>query len=82
MAPNKYSKSRINLALKVAILRRSTQREISLAAGITEVKLSKIVNGADASPEERRALARALRVPQRELFPAAQGASVSEGSPE
>jgi hypothetical protein len=68
MPPTKSSKT-LNLALKLAILRRGTQRTVSLASDIGEVRLSKIVRGATATRDERRALARVLRAPQRELFP-------------
>ena len=61
-----------NKALEHAIIdsRWSTQRELAKRLPFDETRLSRIVNGkARVSPDERRALAKALRRPQRELFP-------------
>jgi len=59
--------------LKVAILEHFGPGRQYLAAseaGISESTLSRIILGRrEASPSERRAIARALRRPQRDLFP-------------
>ena len=69
MPAPKVKKPQLNLALKLAIIERSTQRRVSVATAIGEVRLSKIVRGATPTRDERRALARVLRLPQRRLFP-------------
>jgi len=59
-----------NTALKVAIVQSGDkQRGIAERAHIPEVRLSKIVTGREeATPQERRDLARVLRRPQSTLF--------------
>lgn len=57
-----------------------TQREVALAAGMDETKLSRIVNGRHpGDPESREAIAGALGVPVLELWPshAADGTPAS-----
>ena len=59
--------------LKLAILERfgpGRQYEAARRAGISESTLSRIVLGhREPSVEERRTIAKALQMPQRELFP-------------
>lgn len=57
--------------LVIAILDRDiTQTEIAKKTGIHESRLSRIVNGHDeADDDEKKALAKVLRVPLDQLFP-------------
>ena len=61
------------IELKIAAMKRfgaGAQHELARRAGLSEPTLSRIINGRrQASLEERRAIARALRKPQRHLFP-------------
>jgi transcriptional regulator with XRE-family HTH domain len=61
-----------NTALRTAIfVSGQKQFEIAKKAGIHESRLSKLARGhIDATDDEKRALARALRRPVEELFPA------------
>ncbi len=65
-------KTNTNVALKVAILTSGlTQRAVAQRAGMGELRLSQIVClRIPASPEDRRALAKALKRSQSSLFPA------------
>jgi len=67
----------INMRLKLAIVASGqSQRDLSLKTGIGEVRLSGIVHGRrDPTAEERRELARVLRLPQRKLFATAAPAT-------
>lgn len=60
-----------NRALEHAIVDSGrTQRELARRMGMDETRLSRIVSGkARLFPRERRAIAKALRLPQRVLFP-------------
>jgi plasmid maintenance system antidote protein VapI len=60
-----------NTALKIAFIETGkTQVEVAGQMGIQAVKLSNIVNGhLEATPEEKRALARILRRPVHQIFP-------------
>lgn len=62
----KKPQTKVKLALADSGLK---QRYVSRLTGIDEIKLSRIVNGATASPEEQRAIALVLRVSVDELFP-------------
>lgn len=66
----KAQKTTPNLALKLAIVAsRRKQRMVAQHARIPEVRLSKIVTGReDATPEERKRLARVLHRNQADLF--------------
>jgi transcriptional regulator with XRE-family HTH domain len=67
-----------NLALKMAIIERDfTQREVASRAGIGEVRLSMLVGGQPPTVEEKRALAKVLRLPHRLLFPIHDEATAS-----
>ena len=59
-----------NLALKVAILHSGrTQRATAERLGMDETRLSKLIAGKGCPTEsERKALARAVRRPEAELF--------------
>jgi hypothetical protein len=69
----------LNTALKVAFIERGI-RQVVVAAKlrqqglvIDDTRLSKIVNGhLEATPEEKRALAKVLRRPVTYLFPESQ----------
>lgn len=63
-------KSGRNTPLKLAIVASGkTQRDIAALAQLGEVRLSAIITGRIVpSPEEKRAIAKALRRPQGELF--------------
>lgn len=60
-----------NAALKDAIFRSGkSQSAIGQEAGISDSKLSRIVRGWEqASADERRRIAKALRLPIKQLFP-------------
>lgn len=60
-----------NKLLIVAIIDRNTsQIVLAKKAGIHETRLSKIVNGhIEPTPDEKKAIARALRTPVTVLFP-------------
>jgi len=62
-----------NLALKIAIIESGrSQVDIAKEVGLHDTKLSFIVNGhREASPAERKALARVLKRKQADLFPEA-----------
>jgi transcriptional regulator with XRE-family HTH domain len=63
---------RINVPLKMAILTTTgTQRRFAKLCGISEIRISQIVNRTDgpATDDEKRRIARALRVPVERLFP-------------
>ena len=67
-------KTTINRALKFAIVDSALrQRDVCTRTGITEPRLSNIIHQAGQPPskEEKRAIAKALRVPISELFPVA-----------
>jgi transcriptional regulator with XRE-family HTH domain len=72
-------KTERNRTLKVAIIEAGkTQREVAARAGLRELRVSEIVTGrVIASPDERRALAKALRCAQSALFPVAQDEAVA-----
>ena len=63
----------MQVQLKVAIYEKfgpGRQYVAAQRAGLSESTLSRIVVGRrEATPMERRALAKVLRMPQRELFP-------------
>jgi transcriptional regulator with XRE-family HTH domain len=60
----------MNLNLKFAILRSGKkQKDVAAAAGMSDGELSKIIHSGEVSREQRRDIARALRLPQRALFP-------------
>lgn len=67
---NASQKTAMNMALKVAIIQRGhTQREVARRAGLSELRLSQLVTGRFLpTAEERRAIAKALRCRQSELF--------------
>ena len=69
----------MRVQLKIAILKRfgaGRQYEAARQIGVSEATLSRIVVGRrDPTVDERRALARVLRVPQRDLFPRATNES-------
>lgn len=60
-----------NKALILAMLdRETTQIKTARQTGIHQSRLNRIVNGHDeATPDEKKALAKALRRPVAELFP-------------
>ena len=61
----------MNTALKIAFI-ESGKKQIDVAAaiGMDNTKLSQIIHGRrDASDDDRRALAKALRRPISQLFP-------------
>jgi lambda repressor-like predicted transcriptional regulator len=59
----------LNLELKIAILKSGlTQVEISRTTGIHETTLSQIVRGLEATPEQKKLIAKALRVRPETLF--------------
>jgi len=62
----------INLTLKTAIVQSGlSQRAVARRAGIGEVQLSAFIHGKrQLSDDEKRKIARALRRPQSDLFPA------------
>lgn len=66
----------MNVTLKVAIITAGkTQREVAEKSGLRELRVSEIVTGrVIATPDEKRALAKALRSTQSALFPVAQDA--------
>lgn len=63
-------KTNTNVALKVAIVQSGyTQRAVARRAGMSELRLSQIVNlRIPATGDDRRALAKALRCSQASLF--------------
>jgi len=64
----------INVALKMAILTATgTQRRFAQLCGISEIRISQIVNRTDgpATADEQRKIARTLRLPLDSLFPPA-----------
>jgi len=67
----KARKTNINVALKVAIVESlMEQRVVGYKTKIGEVRLSKIVNGAEQPTEqEKRALARVLKRDVAAIFP-------------
>ncbi len=67
-------KTNTNVALKVAIVQDGrTQRAVAHSAGMSELRLSQLVNmRTPVTPEDKRALAKALRRRQSELFPETQ----------
>ena len=67
----KARKTNINVALKVAIVKSlMEQRVVGYKTKIGEVRLSKIVNGAEqATDMEKRALARVLKCDVASIFP-------------
>lgn len=66
-----------NSTLKTAIfLKRTTQTLVAQKAGVQESRLSRIIHGyVSPSDDEKRAIARALRLPVEELFPASEAAA-------
>lgn len=64
-------KTNTNVALKVAIVQSGqTQRAIAHRAGISELRLSQLVNlRTPATPDDKRALAKVLHCRQSALFP-------------
>lgn len=73
----KAQKKRKNKALLHALVDREfTQRRAAALARIPEVRLSSIVCGSQqATPDEKKALARVLRYEVSELFPEQQAVS-------
>lgn len=67
-------KTNTNVALKVAIIQSGyTQRTIAHKAGLSELRLSQIVNRRiPETGDDRRALARVLRCSQAHIFPTEQ----------
>ncbi len=61
-----------NLTLKIALLTRGiSQTQAAASCHVAQTRLSRIVNGREApSPRVKAALAKLLRVPAHELFPA------------
>jgi transcriptional regulator with XRE-family HTH domain len=61
----------MNWALKQTIGDKgTTQYEVGKRAGIHESRMSRIVRGhEDATDDEKKAIARALRVPVSQIFP-------------
>ena len=72
-------KPTFNAELKVAIMRSGeTQRGIAFAVGIPEMRMSEIVHGhRAATPAQQKAIAKALRKPVADLFPATDEAVAS-----
>jgi hypothetical protein len=72
-------KTRKNLALKIAIIEREiTQRVAAQRAGMPEVRLSMIIRGlAEATDEEKKALAKVVRLKQSVIFPMSDEAIAS-----
>lgn len=66
-----------NAALKLAILTSGqTQTDIARKTDIHESRLSRIIRGhMEASDDEKKRIARALRAPAEELFPAAEASA-------
>ncbi len=64
----------MNLALKIAILHTGkTQADIAERLGISQTVMSQIVRGRVVPSEaEQKAIARALKVPISQIFPAQQ----------
>lgn len=79
MVRKKRQKTNINIALKLAITacHPRQQRDIAMAARIGEVRLSKIVNGAEPTEREQVRLAKVLGRARAELFPALDEAVAS-----
>lgn len=71
MALRKSDVVNLNVPLKMAILKTGRkQYRIAADAGIAEAVLSRIVNGLHhPTDEQKRALAKALRLPVDDLFP-------------
>lgn len=67
-----------NVTLKARLFAEGlSQRALALTAGMSETKISSIVNGwSEASHEERQAIAKALQASESDLFPAASGRAI------
>jgi transcriptional regulator with XRE-family HTH domain len=71
----------MRVAFKIAIINAGvTQRQLSVAAGVPECRLSDIVRGrATPNDAERERLSVFLKRPEHELFPVAVNSNVAAG---